>query len=258
MSSKIHPTAIIDPSAKLGEGVAVGPYAIVGAESVLGDGCEIASHAVIGPYTLLGRGNRIFPHACVGGEPQDLKFKGEKSFLELGDENLVREFVTLNRGVGEGGRTVIGSRCLFMAYSHVGHDCILGSDLVVANSVALAGHVTVEDHAVLGGLCAVHQYARIGAYAMAGGGCMMAKDVVPYVMISGDIPQMFGLNVIGLKRHGFTPGEIKVLDEAYKLLFRSKMNTSQALEALAALADEGGRVRHLIDFVKSSQRGIHK
>jgi UDP-N-acetylglucosamine acyltransferase len=258
MAVTIHPTAVVDPSAQLADGVLVGPFASIGPDVTLGEGCEILTHAVIHRNTIMGRENRVFSGASVGGDPQDLKYKGERSWLHVGDRNTIRECVTLNRGVGLDGKTLIGSDNLLMAYSHVAHDCVVGDHVVIVNAVALAGHVTVEDHAFLGGMCAVHQFARIGGYAMVGGGAMLSKDVCPYTTISGDIPQMYGLNLVGLRRAGFTREQIHALDEAYKILFRSSMNTNQALEQLAALPQKTPQVEHLLAFVKASQRGIHK
>ncbi len=258
MKASIHPTAVVDPSAELAEGVEIGPYAVVGRESRLGRGTTVGAHAVIGPHTTLGESNRVFPHACVGLDPQDLKYKGEKSLLVVGDDNTFREFCTLNRGCGEGNATRVGSHNLMMAYSHVGHDCVLGSHLVLANSVALAGHVVVEDHVGIGGLVGVHQFCHVGEHCMIGGGAMVSKDVVPYVMVSGDIPQLFGLNLVGLKRAGFGRDVIRVLEEAYRTLFRSNLNTSQALAALAGAASQSPQVAHLVEFIKGSERGIQK
>jgi UDP-N-acetylglucosamine acyltransferase len=258
MAVSIHPTAQVDPTAKLADGVEVGPYAVIGPEVTLGEGCSVGPHAVLVRNVVAGKRNRIHAHAVVGGDPQDLKYKGERSWIELGDDNTIREFTTLNRGTGEDGRTVIGSHNLFMAYTHVGHDCRVGNHIVQANCVPLAGHVTVEDHVVIGGLAGVHQHARIGEYAMVGGGCGVSKDVCPYVIISGDIPQVFGLNLIGLRRAGFTKESLAQLDAAYKTVFRGKLNTSQAVEALEAMPEQAGQVKHLIAFIKASQRGIHK
>lgn len=257
MSNGIHATAVIDSSAKLGLDISVGPYAVIGAESTLGDGCQVGAHAVIGPWTRLGQACRVFPHAVIGQEPQDLKYQGEKTWLICGDRNVFREFCTLNRAVGEGGETQVGADNLFMAYSHVAHDCQVGSHVVMANSSALAGHVTVEDHVVIGGLTGIHQFSRIGRYAMVGGGSSISKDVVPFAIISGDVPAIFGLNLVGLRRAKFEPAQIKLLDEAFRLLFRDKLNTKQALEEIAKLTPDS-HLAHLTGFIQHSQRGIHK
>jgi UDP-N-acetylglucosamine acyltransferase len=235
----IHPTAIIDPTAELGPDTEVGAY------------------AVIGPWTKLGKDCRVFPHACLGMEPQDLKYKGEKSWLVCGDRNVFREFCTLNRAVGEDGETVVGSDNLFMAYSHIGHDCRVGNRVKLANSVALAGHVEVGDEVFIGGLAGVHQFCRIGRHAMVGGGASISKDVIPFGLVSGDIPKAYGLNLVGLRRSGFSREDIRLLEQAAKLLFDGKLNTSQALEQMASLG-ASPHLSHLIEFVKTSQRGIHK
>jgi UDP-N-acetylglucosamine acyltransferase len=258
VSALIHPTAIIDSRAELADGVSVGPYAIVGPGVRLGRGCSVGSHAVIQCNTVLGEGCKVFPHATLGFDPQDLKFKDEVSWFEAGEGNIFREFCSMNRGTGEGGRTQVGSHNLFMAYTHLGHDCHVGSHVIMSNNASLAGHCEVEDHVIMAGFAAAHQYTRIGEYAMVGGAAVITKDVCPYVIISGDIAKLFGLNVIGLKRAGFSAEEVAALEGAYKLIFRGKLNTTQALEAIGDGPELSPRVRHLTSFIKASQRGIHK
>jgi UDP-N-acetylglucosamine acyltransferase len=258
MSASVHPTAIVDSKAELADGVSVGPYAIIGPGVRLGQGCSIGSHAVIQCNTVLGERCKVFPHATLGFDPQDLKFKAEVSWFEAGADNVFREFCTMNRGTGEGGRTRVGSHNLFMAYTHLGHDCLVGSHVIMSNNASLAGHCEVEDHVVMAGFAAAHQYTRIGEHAMVGGAAVITKDVCPYVIISGDIAKLFGLNVIGLKRAGFSAEEIAALEAAYKLIFRGKLNTSQALEAIGDSPELSPRVRHLTAFIKASARGIHK
>jgi len=258
MSASVHPTAIVDSKAELADGVSVGPYAIIGPGVRLGQGCSIGSHAVIQCNTVLGERCKVFPHATLGFDPQDLKFKAEVSWFEAGADNVFREFCTMNRGTGEGGRTRVGSHNLFMAYTHLGHDCLVGSHVIMSNNASLAGHCEVEDHVVMAGFAAAHQYTRIGEHAMVGGAAVITKDVCPYVIISGDIAKLFGLNVIGLKRAGFSAEEIAALESAYKLIFRGKLNTTPALEASGDAPELSPRVRHLTAFIKASQRGIRK
>jgi UDP-N-acetylglucosamine acyltransferase len=257
---KIHPSACVDPSAKLGEGVEIGPFAVIEAEAELGEGCIVGAHAVVHAGVRLGRQNKIFSHAAVGGDPQDLKYKGEKTRLEIGDENSIREFVTLNRGTAEGGGvTRIGSYNLFMAYSHIAHDCQVGDHVVLANSVAIGGHCSIESYAVVGGLAGLHQFARIGTCAMAGGLGRFSKDVLPYSVTAGtDEMKVYELNKIGLRRLGLPRADIAALDHAFHLYLRSSLNHTEALAALEALEQKTPQIQHLIDFIKSSKRGVHR
>ncbi len=256
---QIHPTAIVHSSVGLGEGVEIGPYAIVEEDVQIGDGTHIGSHAVVGSYTTIGCNCRIFPHAVIGMPPQDLKFKGEKTTLTIGDNTIIREFASLHRGTVEGGgETVVGADNFIMAYVHLAHDCHLGKHVIIANVANLAGHITVEDYAIIGGLTAIHQFVRIGAYAIVGGASGIPKDIVPYAMASGNRVQIQGLNLIGLKRHGFSEEDIKTLRSAYKLLFKSDLNTSQALEAIEEQGINGPVIDSLVNFIKNSERGICK
>ncbi len=256
---QIHPTAIVHSSAGLGKGVEIGPYAIVEEDVQIGAGSSIGSHAVVGSYTTIGSNCRIFPHAVIGMPPQDLKFKGEKTTLTIGDNTIVREFATLNRGTAEGGgKTVVGANNFIMAYVHLAHDCHLGKHVIIANVANLAGHITVEDYGIIGGLTAIHQFVRIGAYAIVGGASGIPKDIVPYAMASGNRVQIQGLNLIGLKRHGFSPEDIQKLKSAYKLLFNSNLNTSQALAAIQEQDITCPAVEYLVAFIKNSERGICK
>lgn len=253
----VHPTAIVHPDAQLHETVEVGPYAVIGAKVRLGAGTRVGPHAVIEGRTTIGERNRIFQFASVGAAPQDLKYRGEDTELVLGDDNMVREFATLHIGTaGGGGATRIGSRNLFMAYSHVAHDCVVGNGCILANCAALGGHVVLEDHVILGGLSAVHQFTRVGRNAFIAGGAMVAMDVPPYCMAQGDRAELVGLNLEGLRRHGFTEEQMGRLKEAYRLLFRSKLNLSEALARLEA--EQGGHpeVDHLLAFIRQSKRGL--
>lgn len=253
----VHATAIVHPDAKLHASVEVGPYSIIGPKVKIGAGSVIGSHVVIESDTTLGERNRIFHHAAVGGQPQDLKYAGEPTRLVIGDDNMIREFTTLHIGTdGGGGITRIGNKNLFMAYSHVAHDCTVGNGCVLANSVALAGHVEVADFVIVGGLAAVHQFTRIGKHAFIAGGSMVAMDVPPYCTAQGDRAELAGLNTVGLSRHGMTDEQIGRVKEAYRILFRSKLGLNEAMSRLKA--EHGGHpeIDHMLEFIGSSKRGI--
>ncbi|QHN02217.1 acyl-ACP--UDP-N-acetylglucosamine O-acyltransferase [Granulicella sp. WH15] len=259
----IHPTAIIEPGAVVPASCTIGPYCTIGPDVVLGEECELVSHVVLAGHTTLGRGNRIFSFACVGIAPQDLKYRGEPTRVTIGDHNDIREYVTISRGtVGGGGTTRVGSDCLIMAYTHIGHDSSIGNGCILANAATLAGHVTVEDYASVGALCPVHQFCRIGRYAYIGGGTTITQDVLPYSLTSiARDNHAYGLNKVGLERKGFTPEQLQELRQAYRTLTGSKLNTTQALEALReqlASGTPGEHVRYLVDFVASSERGFIK
>jgi UDP-N-acetylglucosamine acyltransferase len=253
----IHPTAIVHDGARIAEGVEIGPYAVVGANVCIGTGTRIGAHAVIEGWTEIGRDNRIFQFASVGAEPQDLKFHGEKSFLRIGDRNTVREFVTMHRGTEDGiGKTVVGNDNLFMAYCHVAHDCIVGHHVIFANGATLAGHVRVDDWAILGGLSAVHQFTAIGCHVMVSGGSMVTQDIAPYAIAQGDRAKIVGINQVGLKRRRFTEEQIRRIKQAYKLVFRSGLRHEEALARIEAELPAAPEVRVLVDFVRNSERGI--
>lgn len=253
----VHATAIVHPDAKLHESVEVGPYAIIGPKVKIGAGTTVGSHAVIEGDTTIGERNRIFHHASVGAVPQDLKYAGEPTRLVIGDENMIREFTTLNIGTaGGGGLTKVGSKNLFMAYSHVAHDCTVANGCVLANSVALAGHVDVADFVILGGLSAVHQFTRIGKHAFIAGGSMVAMDVPPYCTAQGDRAELAGLNTVGLSRHGMTDEQIGRIKDAYRILFRSKLGLNEAMSRLKAEHGGHSEIEHLLEFIASSKRGI--
>lgn len=258
MSVKIHPTAIVSPEAQLGEDVVVGPGAIINKDAVIGDRTEIGPYAIIGIWTTIGKECRIFSNAIIGSECQDLKFRGERSYVKIGDKNTVREFVTINRATGEENETKIGDNNLIMAYAHVAHDCQIGNYNIIANSVALAGHVTIMDHANIGGLCALHQYIKIGSYAMIGGHSRVPKDVPPYAMCAGSPLRVLGINKIGLQRKGFTDEQIKTIERGHRVLYRSKLNISQALKKLEEDYGNEEVIKPLIQFIKESERGVSK
>jgi UDP-N-acetylglucosamine acyltransferase len=253
----IHPTAIIDAAATLGDDVEIGPYAIVGAGVTLARGVRVGPHAVLYGTTEVGESSHIHAHAVIGGDPQDAKHGGDVTRLVIGQRNVFREFATVNRGTtGGGGLTRIGDDNLFMAYSHVAHDCIIGSGCVLANSVALAGHVEVQDHAVLSGLVGVHQRARIGRCAMVGGGGMVAQDVPPFMIAQGDRARLFGLNIVGLRRAGFPVDTVTALKRAYRELFSQGKPIRIALEDTRERFTDVPEISELIAFIEGSGRGI--
>lgn len=259
MSLKIDPTAIVAPGAVLGEDVSIGPYAVIGKDVRIGSRTRIGSHAVIEGWTEIGEGCQISPHALIGTPPQDLKYKGEKTFIQIGEGTIIREFATIHRATtGFSGRTVLGKNNFIMAYAHVAHDCLLGDHVILANLATLAGHVEIEDYAIIGGLSAVHQFVRVGRYAMVGGCSGVLKDIPPYVKAQGNLAKLYGLNTVGLRRHGFSPETIRELKKAYRLLFLSGLNTSQALERVEKEVEPCPEVEHLVAFIKSSKRGICK
>lgn len=249
--------AVIDPDARVADGVSIGPFSVIGPGVEIGEGSWIGPHVVINGPTRIGRDNRIFQFASVGEIPQDKKFAGEDTHLEIGDRNTIREYVTINRGtVQGGGSTRIGNDNWLMAYIHIAHDCVLGDHIVMANGASLAGHVDVEDHAILGGFTLVHQFCTVGRHAFCGMGSAVAKDVLPYSMVSGSPARVHGLNREGLKRHGFSPEVQKVLRRAYKLIYRSGLTVEQALAQLRELAETTPEVSVFVDFLTRSTRGI--
>jgi UDP-N-acetylglucosamine acyltransferase len=253
----IHASAVVHPKAELGTDVTVGPYAVIGPQVVVGDGTWIGAHVVLEGATTIGRRNKIFHGAVLGTPPQDLKYRGEETFLRVGDDNTIREFATLHLACIEGEATVIGDRCLIMAYVHVAHNCRIGSNIVLANAVNLAGHVEVQDFATIGGMTPVLQFVRIGAYAFVGGLSAAMKDIVPFVKAGGNPMRLAGINSIGLERRGFDAERRTALKRAYRVLFRSDLNVAQALEQLRrdfGPADED--VQTLVRFVERSERGV--
>jgi UDP-N-acetylglucosamine acyltransferase len=253
----IHRTAVVAPGAALASSVRVGPYAVIGPHVRVGAGTRIGPHAVIEGRTTIGRDNRIFQFASVGAEPQDLKYRGEESRLEIGDRNIIREFATLNPGTTGGGMvTTVGNDTLIMNYAHVGHDCHVGSHCVLANSATLAGHVTLEDYVIVGGLAAIHQFVRVGESAILGGGAMVIHDVPPFCNASGDRARLRGINVIGLKRRGFDAEQLRAIKGAYRLLFASGTPYAEARARVAAGPNQGPEVERMLAFLAASSRGI--
>lgn len=253
----IHPTAIVDPRANIAPGVEIGPYTVIGPDVEIGEGSRIGSHAVITGHTRMGRNNRVFQFASVGEGPQDKKYRGEPTRLEMGDGNVVREFCTLNTGTVQGGGvTRIGDDNLFMAYAHVAHDCEVGNHTIFANAATLGGHVHVGDFAILGGFTAVHQFCRIGAHVMTAGGSMVPKDIPPFVRASGNFAQPHGINAEGLKRRGFAAETIASIRRAYRILYRSGLTLEEARVALAEQAAGSPEIGGMVEFLDRSQRGI--
>ena len=253
----IHQTAIIDSQAELASGVEVGPYSIIGPQVKIGRNTKIGPHVVIDGWTHIGEGCTIFQFASIGALPQDLKYKGEESWVIMGNNNTIREFVTINRGTSwSQGKTTIGNNNFFMAYSHVAHDCKIGNHVILANAATLAGHITIEDCAIVGGLVGVHQFVRLGCHSIIGGGSGVNKDVPPYMMANGQRAKLYGLNTTGLQRHHFSEEALTNLKKAYRIIFRSGITLEKASDQLAHEVENSPEVKHLIHFIESSERGI--
>jgi UDP-N-acetylglucosamine acyltransferase len=256
---EIHETAIVHTSSRIGRNVTIGPYAVIGENVEIGDNCVIGPQVVIEGWTTIGENNRFSHGATIGCEPQDLKFKGEKSFLVIGDNNIFREFVTISRGTeGGGGETRIGNNNLFMAYSHVAHDCQVGSHIVIANCTALAGHVVVEDRAIIGGLIGVHQFSKIGKMAMVGACSKIVKDIPPFVLVDGNPAKVAGINMVGLRRNAI---DLEIRDEikkAYRILYRSSLTISRAIEQMEQELQGSPEIDHFIRFLRNAERGIQR
>ena len=253
----LHATAQIDPGARLGDGTTVGAFSVIGRDVIVGPGCEIGPHAVVEGPTVMGARCRVFPFACIGMAPQDLKYRGERTSIEIGDDNIFREGVTVHRGtVGGGGVTRIGSGNLLMAQTHVAHDCQVGSQVIFANAATLAGHVVVEDGATIGAFSGVHQFCRVGAHAYIGGYSVITQDALPYVLTVGNRAKSFGINVIGLERKHVAPEAIQALRQAYRILFRSRLVLQEALDRLQAEFPSQPEVGRLAAFIRESRRGV--
>ena len=253
----IHSQAIIDPSAKLAEGVSVGPFSVIGAGVEIGAGSQIGSHVVIEGPTRIGCDNKIYSFAAIGGDPQDKKYAGEATELEIGDRNVIREYCTISRGtIQDAGVTRIGNDNWIMAYVHIAHDCQIGSDTIFANNTTLAGHVTIEDYAILGGFTLVHQFCKIGAHCFTAMNSVISKDVLPFLMVSGHMAKPHGLNTEGLKRRGFSPQALSELRRAYKIIYRSGNTLEQAIEKLVPMAKNCNEIAQLLLFLKGVTRGI--
>jgi UDP-N-acetylglucosamine acyltransferase len=253
---QIHPSAIVDPGADLGNGAIVGAYCVIEANVVLGANCWLQHHVTLAGPLRAGAGNKFYSYCSIGQQTQDLKYQGEPTYLEIGDENTFREFVTVNRSTSAEGKTCVGSRGNFLAYSHVGHDCIVGNDVVFSNNGTLAGHVKVGDHAVMGGLTAVHQFCRIGRFAITGGCSKIVQDVPPFMIADGNPAEIRGINLIGLERKQFPAENVKLIKEAFRLIYRAKLNTRQAIEAVRKELPATAEINELVAFIEESDRGI--
>ena len=253
---KIHPSAVIGKEVELGRDVAVGPGSVLDGAVKIGDSSEIGAHVVITGNVSIGRENRIFTGAVIGSPPQDLKYRGQKSSVRIGDRNTIREYVTVNPATGEGEETVIGSDNLIMVYSHIAHNCSVGDKTVLANNSTLAGHVTIESHAILGGLAAVHQFCRVGSFAILGGCSKACQDILPYSMADGHPARIYWLNSIGLKRNGFRPEAIAALGKAFRFLIRSRLNLAHAVEKIKKEVPATPEITLLLKFIAGSERGI--
>lgn len=253
---QIHPTAIVDLSAQIGAGSEVGPYCVIGPNVTLGENCWLQHHVTLCGPMRAGAGNKFYAYCSIGQQTQDLKYKGEPTYLEIGDENTFREFVTVNRGTTSEGKTRIGSRGNFLAYSHIGHDCAVGDEVVFSNNGTLAGHVEVGDNAVMGGLTAVHQFCRIGRFAITGGCSKIVQDVPPFMIADGNPAEIRGVNLVGLERKGYSAENVKPIKEAFRLLFRSKFNTRQAIEAIRKELPASEEINQIVEFIEKTERGI--
>ena len=253
---KIHETAVIYPGARLGRDVEVGAYSVIGENVFIGDGTKIGAHAVIEGWTTIGRDCQIHHGACVGGIPQDLKFKGEKTYVYIGDNTVIREFVTVNRATGEGEETRIGNHCMIMATAHIAHNCIIGNNVIIANGGGIAGHVVIEDRAIISGMSGVHQFVKIGRNAMIGGASKVVQDVPPFVIADGRPARVCGLNSVGIARAGLSEESRRNLKKAYRMLYRSGMKLSEAITMMEQDLDLSEPVEHLLRFLRNVDRGI--
>jgi len=258
MATTIHPTAIVHPSAGLGDGCEIGPYCVIGEQVRLGPRCRLHSHVVVDGHTTLGADNEVYPFACLGLKTQDLKWRGGVTRVEIGDRNVLREYVTVHSATSDGGVTRIGSDNSLLAYVHVAHDVQLGSHVIMSNVATLAGHVVVGDHAIIGGLAAVHQFCRIGSYSMIGGCSKVVQDIAPFMMADGNPAETRFINKTGLERNGFSPEAIKTLTSAYKVFFREGLTTTNALARVEAELPPLPELQQLVDFIRGSERGVTK
>jgi UDP-N-acetylglucosamine acyltransferase len=254
--TQIHPTAIVDAKAQIGAGSVIGPYCVIAAEVTLGPDCWLQHHITLSGPMKAGARNKFYAYCSIGQQTQDLKYQGEPTYLEIGDENTFREFVTINRSTSSGGKTHVGSCGNFLAYSHIGHDCTVGDSVIFSNNGTLAGHVRIGDYAVIGGLTAVHQFCRIGRFAITGGCSKIVQDVPPFMIADGNPAKVRGINLIGLERKDFPAENLKPIKEAFRLIYRSKLNTRQAIEAMRKDLPQNDEIKEIIEFVEKSERGI--
>ena len=256
MSQRIHASALIDPSAELGDDVEIGPFCIVGPKVFIGNGCRLGARSTLERNVRLGERVQIGSGSILGGPPQDLKYRDEETWVEIGSGTIIREYATVNRGTVASGHTTVGRDCFIMSYVHLAHDCHVGDNVVIANGTQLAGHVTIQDRAALSGLVAVHQFVTIGAYCFVGGAARVSQDIPPFVKAAGNPVELYGLNTIGLQRQGFSPETIAALKRAYRLFFNSDYNLGQALEHARTDLPDTPEVARFLEFVSSSQRGV--
>ena len=253
---QIHPSTLVDPSAEIGAGTIIGPYCVIAPEVMLGENCWLQHHVTLCGPMRAGARNKFYAYCSIGQQTQDLKYQGEPTYLEIGDDNTFREFVTINRSTTGEGKTRVGSRGNFLAYSHIGHDCTVGDEVVFSNNGTLAGHVQVGNHAVMGGLTAVHQFCRIGRFAITGGCSKIVQDVPPFMIADGNPAEIRGVNLVGLERKGFTPESVKWIKEAFRLIYRSEHNTRQAVDAVRKELPQNEEITQIIEFIEQSERGI--
>lgn len=253
---QVHPTAIVDPDAHLGQGTSVGPFCIIGPNVSLGHDCWLQHHVTLAGPMRGGDGNKFYAYCSIGQQSQDLKYGGEPTYLEIGDGNTFREFVTVNRSTKRDGKTRIGHGGNFLAYSHIGHDCVVGDTVIFSNNGTLAGHVQVGDHVIMGGLTAVHQFCRIGRFAITGGCSKIVQDVPPFMIADGNPAEIRGVNLVGMERNNFSAETVKMIKEAYRLIYRSNYNTRQAIEAMKSELSQENEITQIIEFIETSERGI--
>jgi UDP-N-acetylglucosamine acyltransferase len=253
----IHPSAIVSPKAELDSDVEIGPYSIIGDKVKIGKKTRIGSHVLIEGPTVIGENCQVFQSASIGAIPQDLKFQGEESYVIIGNGNIIREFVTINRGTaGGGGKTVLGDSNFLMTYSHVAHDCIIRDHVIIANAVQLAGHIEIEDYAIIGGIVGIHQFVRIGSYSIIGACSAVSRDVPPYTMAAGNHAVLHGLNIVGLKRHNFSDEAMRDIKKAYQIIFRSNLLLKKALEQVESELSKSPEAMYMVDFIRKSERGV--
>ena len=258
VAGTIHPTAVVSAGAEIGDGAQIGPYCVIGANAKIGANCELKSHVVLDGHTSLGAGCVVYPFASIGGRTQDLKFKGGNPRVEIGERTTIREYATVNCATFDGGVTKVGNDCLLMTCSHVAHDCVVGNRVIMANSVALAGHITVEDQAIIGGLTGIHQFVRIGRLAMVGGLSRVVKDVPPFMLAEGNPLEMQMVNAVGMERAGIGEDSQAAMKLAFKIMYRQNLNTKQAMEKICAEVTRTPEIEHFIRFIETSERGITK
>jgi UDP-N-acetylglucosamine acyltransferase len=254
--TQIHASAIVDAGAEIGAGSVIGPYCIIGPNVVIGPKCWLQHHVTLAGPMRAGAGNKFYAYCSIGQQTQDLKYKGEPTYLEIGEQNTFREFVTVNRSTTGEGKTVVGNGGNFLAYSHIGHDCIVGNNVVFSNNGTLAGHVQIGDNAVMGGLTAIHQFCRIGRFAITGGCSKIVQDVPPFMIADGNPAEIRGVNLVGMERNGFSAEKVKMIKKAFRLIYRSNLNTKQAIKAIAKDLPPDEEILQIVDFIEKSERGI--